>query len=156
MLPSQKNPAHSNFMKKQKIYMYIKWEEILIKICVNAGLLFVCRYTSESSVSLNRSPGQPSSYRSDEELMAVLDNLRGGTVDGWGPSAHLRSDCSFLSVVTGFCIFSYLPSIRVSGDPLSKLPVPHKLAILATMDEVSLPNVTPPRKSLNFIFWAKL
>uniref|UniRef100_A0A7N8XHG3 SZT2 subunit of KICSTOR complex n=1 Tax=Mastacembelus armatus TaxID=205130 RepID=A0A7N8XHG3_9TELE len=29
------------------------------------------RYTSESSVSLNRSPGQPSSYRSDEELMAI-------------------------------------------------------------------------------------
>uniref|UniRef100_A0A672N7A4 SZT2 subunit of KICSTOR complex n=1 Tax=Sinocyclocheilus grahami TaxID=75366 RepID=A0A672N7A4_SINGR len=35
------------------------------------------RYTSESSVSLNRSPGQPSSYRSDEELMANLDGLRG-------------------------------------------------------------------------------
>ncbi|XP_054872770.1 KICSTOR complex protein SZT2 isoform X6 [Amphiprion ocellaris] len=64
------------------------------------------RYTSESSVSLNRSPGQPSSYRSDEELMAVLDSLRGGGVDG------------------------------VSGDPLSKLPLPHKLAILATMDEI--------------------
>src|SRR4029434_3921216 len=27
---------------------------------------------------------------------------------------------------------------RVSGDPLSKLPVPHKLAVLATMDEVSV------------------
>ncbi|XP_029004504.1 KICSTOR complex protein SZT2 isoform X3 [Betta splendens] len=64
------------------------------------------RYTSESSVSLNRSPGQPSSYRSDEELMAVLDSLRGPGVDG------------------------------VSGDPLSKLPLPHKLAILATMDEI--------------------
>uniref|UniRef100_A0A673XBR0 SZT2 subunit of KICSTOR complex n=1 Tax=Salmo trutta TaxID=8032 RepID=A0A673XBR0_SALTR len=35
------------------------------------------RYTSESSVSLNRSPGQPSSYRSDEELMGNLDSLRG-------------------------------------------------------------------------------
>uniref|UniRef100_A0A3B3D587 SZT2 subunit of KICSTOR complex n=1 Tax=Oryzias melastigma TaxID=30732 RepID=A0A3B3D587_ORYME len=34
-------------------------------------------YTSESSVSLNRSPAQPSSYRSDEELMAALDGLRG-------------------------------------------------------------------------------
>ncbi|XP_035504823.1 KICSTOR complex protein SZT2 isoform X3 [Scophthalmus maximus] len=64
------------------------------------------RYTSESSVSLNRSPGQPSSYRSDEELMTVLDSLRGAGFDG------------------------------VSGDPLSKLPVPHKLAILATMDEI--------------------
>ncbi|XP_070764616.1 KICSTOR complex protein SZT2 [Enoplosus armatus] len=64
------------------------------------------RYTSESSVSLNRSPGQPSSYRSDEEMMAVLDSLRGADVDG------------------------------VSGDPLSKLPLPHKLAILATMDEI--------------------
>ncbi|KAM6921196.1 KICSTOR complex protein SZT2 [Xenentodon cancila] len=64
------------------------------------------RYTSESSVSLNRSPGQPSSYRSDEELMAVLDSLRGAGVDG------------------------------VSGDPLSKLPPPHKLAVLTTMDEI--------------------
>ncbi|XP_072246292.1 KICSTOR complex protein SZT2 isoform X3 [Leuresthes tenuis] len=64
------------------------------------------RYTSESSVSLNRSPGQPSSYRSDEELMAVLDSLRGAGVDG------------------------------VSGDSLSKLPPPHKLAIVAIMDEI--------------------
>ncbi|XP_061593384.1 KICSTOR complex protein SZT2 isoform X2 [Cololabis saira] len=64
------------------------------------------RYTSESSVSLNRSPGQPSSYRSDEELMAVLDSLRGAGVDG------------------------------VSGDTLSKLPPPHKLAVLTTMDEI--------------------
>uniref|UniRef100_A0A671X8H5 SZT2 subunit of KICSTOR complex n=1 Tax=Sparus aurata TaxID=8175 RepID=A0A671X8H5_SPAAU len=38
------------------------------------------RYTSESSVSLNRSPGQPSSYRSDEELIAVLDSLRGASI----------------------------------------------------------------------------
>lgn len=64
------------------------------------------RYTSESSVSLNRSPGQPSSYRSDEELMAVLESLRGGGMDG------------------------------VSGDSLSKLPVTHRLAVLATMDEI--------------------
>ncbi|XP_029355137.1 KICSTOR complex protein SZT2 isoform X2 [Echeneis naucrates] len=64
------------------------------------------RYTSESSISLNRSPGQPSSYRSDEELMAVLDSLRGAGVDS------------------------------ISGDPLSKLPVPQKLAILATMDKI--------------------
>ncbi|KAL2090034.1 hypothetical protein ACEWY4_014722 [Coilia grayii] len=63
------------------------------------------RYTSESSVSLNRSPGQPSSYRSDEELMGALD-LRGVGMDG------------------------------VSGDPLSKLPIPHKMAVLATMDEI--------------------
>ncbi|XP_073726759.1 KICSTOR complex protein SZT2 [Misgurnus anguillicaudatus] len=64
------------------------------------------RYTSESSVSLNRSPGQPSSYRSDEELMGDLDGLRGVGVEG------------------------------MSGDPLSKLPVPHKMAVLATMDEI--------------------
>ncbi|XP_029606535.1 KICSTOR complex protein SZT2 isoform X2 [Salmo trutta] len=64
------------------------------------------RYTSESSVSLNRSPGQPSSYRSDEELMGNLDSLRGVGVDG------------------------------VGGDPLAKLPIPHKLAVLATMDEI--------------------
>ncbi|XP_040040747.2 SZT2 subunit of KICSTOR complex isoform X2 [Gasterosteus aculeatus] len=64
------------------------------------------RYTSESSMSLNRSPGQPSSYRSDDELMAVLDGLRGAGADG------------------------------VSTDPLSKLPLPHKLGILATMDEI--------------------
>ncbi|XP_034149809.1 KICSTOR complex protein SZT2 isoform X1 [Esox lucius] len=64
------------------------------------------RYTSESSVSLTRSPGQPSSYRSDEELMGNLDGLRGLGGDG------------------------------VGGDPLSMLPMPHKLAVLATMDEI--------------------
>ncbi|TRZ02061.1 hypothetical protein DNTS_016329 [Danionella cerebrum] len=65
------------------------------------------RYTSESSVSLNRSPGQPSSYRSDEELMGGhLDGLRGVTVES------------------------------ISGDPLSKLPVQHKMAVLATMEEI--------------------
>ncbi|XP_066518983.1 KICSTOR complex protein SZT2 [Hoplias malabaricus] len=64
------------------------------------------RYTSESSVSMNRSPGQPSSYRSDEELMENLDGLRGFGMDG------------------------------MTGDPLSKLPVPHKQAVLATMDEI--------------------
>ncbi|CAN9500871.1 unnamed protein product [Ophioblennius macclurei] len=64
------------------------------------------RYTSESSVSLNRSPGQPSSYRSDEELMSALDSSRGVSVDG------------------------------VSCDPFSKLLLPHKLAILGTMDEI--------------------
>ncbi|XP_047442743.1 KICSTOR complex protein SZT2 isoform X6 [Mugil cephalus] len=37
------------------------------------------RYTSESSVSLNRSPLQPSSYRSDEELM---DSMKEAGVDG--------------------------------------------------------------------------
>ncbi|XP_034169219.2 KICSTOR complex protein SZT2 isoform X4 [Pangasianodon hypophthalmus] len=64
------------------------------------------RYTSESSVSMNRSPGQPSSYRSDEELMENLDSLRGVGMDG------------------------------MTGDPLSKLPVPHKQAVLATMHEI--------------------
>ncbi|KAG7326342.1 hypothetical protein KOW79_009743 [Hemibagrus wyckioides] len=64
------------------------------------------RYTSESSVSMNRSPGQPSSYRSDEELMENLDSLRGVGMDG------------------------------MTGDPLSKLPVLHKQAVLATMDEI--------------------
>lgn len=44
--------------------------------------VFVSRYTSESSVSLNRSPGQPSSYRSDEELMGALDGPRGAGLDG--------------------------------------------------------------------------
>lgn len=44
-------------------------------------VLCACRYTSESSVSLNRSPGQPSSYRSDEELMGNLDGLRGVGVE---------------------------------------------------------------------------
>ncbi|XP_060723793.1 KICSTOR complex protein SZT2 isoform X5 [Tachysurus vachellii] len=64
------------------------------------------RYTSESSVSMNRSPGQPSSYRSDEELMENLDCLRGVGMDG------------------------------MTGDTLSKLPVAHKQAVLATMDEI--------------------
>ncbi|XP_056460489.1 KICSTOR complex protein SZT2 isoform X3 [Gadus chalcogrammus] len=64
------------------------------------------RYTSESSVSLNRSPGQPSSYRSDEEMMCGLDDLRGTNVNG------------------------------VTGDSLSKLPMQQKLALLATMEEI--------------------
>nr|XP_061790319.1 KICSTOR complex protein SZT2-like [Nerophis lumbriciformis] len=64
------------------------------------------RYASESSVSLNRSPAQPSSYRSDEELTAVLEGLKGADMD------------------------------VVCGEPLSKLLLPHKLAILATMDEI--------------------
>ncbi|KAM9384552.1 KICSTOR complex protein SZT2 isoform 2-T2 [Pholidichthys leucotaenia] len=64
------------------------------------------RYTSESNMSLTRSPGQPSSYRSDEDMMVVMDSLRGTGVDG------------------------------VSGNPLSKLPLPQKLSIESTMDEV--------------------
>lgn len=110
---------------------------------LQSDLLFVCRYTSESSVSLNRSPGQPSSYRSDEELMAVLDSLRGAGADGcvcstgqyWAGLSLINR----FSQSTGVSVFliSILSSIRVSGDPFSKLPVPHKLAILATMDEVS-------------------
>uniref|UniRef100_A0A3B3SQP0 SZT2 subunit of KICSTOR complex n=1 Tax=Paramormyrops kingsleyae TaxID=1676925 RepID=A0A3B3SQP0_9TELE len=40
------------------------------------------RYASESSVSLNRSPAQPSSYHSDEELMRTLDGLNGVGMDG--------------------------------------------------------------------------
>lgn len=97
------------------------------------GHLFVNRYTSESSMSLNRSPGQPSSYHSDEELLAVLDCLRGAGIDGWVCFFHplLRSDQMNLSVIQD------LSCLRVSGDPLSKLPVPHNLAILATVDEVS-------------------
>lgn len=59
-------------------------ETVLELSCVQeAGPEGVCvlrRYTSESSVSLNRSPGQPSSYRSDEELMTAYD--RGAVVDG--------------------------------------------------------------------------
>uniref|UniRef100_A0A8C9RR21 SZT2 subunit of KICSTOR complex n=1 Tax=Scleropages formosus TaxID=113540 RepID=A0A8C9RR21_SCLFO len=35
------------------------------------------RYASESSVSLNRSPAQPSSYRSDDELGGAIDGLCG-------------------------------------------------------------------------------
>ncbi|KAM6963146.1 KICSTOR complex protein SZT2 [Aplochiton taeniatus] len=65
------------------------------------------RYTSESSMSLNRSPGQPSSYRSDDELTGHMVGLRGVSAD------------------------------EVSGaDPLAKLPHPHRLAVLATMEEI--------------------
>ncbi|KAM8805626.1 KICSTOR complex protein SZT2 [Eudromia elegans] len=41
---------------------------------VNADILHN-RCTSESSVSFNRSPGQPSSFRSDEDIMHNLDRL---------------------------------------------------------------------------------
>ncbi|XP_066547973.1 SZT2 subunit of KICSTOR complex isoform X3 [Amia ocellicauda] len=77
-----------------------------LEIEVMASDIHHNRYTSESSASLNRSPGQPSSYRSDEELMGNLAGLHGAGEDG------------------------------LSGDPLSKLPVPHKQAVLATMDEI--------------------
>ncbi|XP_044298732.1 KICSTOR complex protein SZT2 isoform X1 [Varanus komodoensis] len=40
------------------------------------------RYTSESSVSFTRSPGRPSSFRSDEELMHTLDRLPSTVDDG--------------------------------------------------------------------------
>ncbi|KAJ7332849.1 hypothetical protein JRQ81_015029 [Phrynocephalus forsythii] len=40
------------------------------------------RYTSESSVSFTRSPGRPSSFRSDEELMHTLDRLPSTMDDG--------------------------------------------------------------------------
>ncbi|XP_051789206.1 KICSTOR complex protein SZT2 isoform X2 [Erpetoichthys calabaricus] len=65
------------------------------------------RYTSESSVSLNRSPAQPSSYLSDEELMQNMDRLPSEGEDR-----------------------------VIGGDPFSKLPIPHKQAVLATMDEI--------------------
>lgn len=48
------------------------------------------------------------------------------------------SDQMNLSIIKDLCMFLYLSCSRVSGDPLSKLPVPHNLAILATVDEVSL------------------
>ncbi|KAJ6659457.1 hypothetical protein lerEdw1_018691 [Lerista edwardsae] len=40
------------------------------------------RYTSESSVSFTRSPGRPSSFRSDDELMHTLDRLPSTVDDG--------------------------------------------------------------------------
>ncbi|XP_072918888.1 KICSTOR complex protein SZT2 isoform X4 [Hemitrygon akajei] len=67
------------------------------------------RYTSESSSSMNRSPGQPSSYRSDEELMQNIDRLASTTDE---------------RITEALC------------DPLSKLPPLHKQAVLATMDEI--------------------
>lgn len=55
----------------------------ILEVCFRSRfqkLRSLLRYTSESSVSLNRSPGQSSSYRSDEELMTAYD--RGAVVDG--------------------------------------------------------------------------
>ncbi|KAL7985176.1 hypothetical protein Chor_003746 [Crotalus horridus] len=43
------------------------------------------RYTSESSVSFTRSPGQPSSFRSDDELMHTLDRMPSSSTD-WHPA----------------------------------------------------------------------
>ncbi|KAG8132270.1 hypothetical protein E2320_010139 [Naja naja] len=43
------------------------------------------RYTSESSVSFTRSPGQPSSFRSDDELMHTLDRMPCSSTD-WHPA----------------------------------------------------------------------
>lgn len=50
-------------------------------VVIVGSVITVCRYTSESSVSLNRSPGNPSSFRSDDEFMTVLDGLREADVD---------------------------------------------------------------------------
>ncbi|ETE66408.1 Protein SZT2, partial [Ophiophagus hannah] len=43
------------------------------------------RYTSESSVSFTRSPGQPSSFRSDDELIHTLDRMPSSSTD-WHPA----------------------------------------------------------------------
>ncbi|XP_078074903.1 SZT2 subunit of KICSTOR complex isoform X3 [Mustelus asterias] len=67
------------------------------------------RYTSESSSSMNRSPGQPSSYRSDDEIMQNMDRLVSTTDE---------------RIAEALC------------DPLSKLPPLHKQAVLATMEEI--------------------
>ncbi|XP_041064757.1 KICSTOR complex protein SZT2 isoform X7 [Carcharodon carcharias] len=67
------------------------------------------RYTSESSSSMNRSPGQPSSYRSDDEIMQNMDRLASTTDE---------------RIAEALC------------DPLSKLPTLHKQAVLATMNEI--------------------
>lgn len=82
---------------------------------------------------------------------AVLLSLRRRADDGVGRSerfwwwrvglfsAHLLSRESDTPELCCWIwlVLSPTPN-RVSGDQLSKLPVPHKLAILATMDEVSL------------------
>ncbi|XP_067893001.1 KICSTOR complex protein SZT2-like [Heterodontus francisci] len=67
------------------------------------------RYTSESSSSMNRSPGQPSSYRSDDEIMQSMDRLVSTTDE---------------RIAETLC------------DPLSQLPTLHKQAVLATMNEI--------------------
>ncbi|XP_043941348.1 KICSTOR complex protein SZT2 isoform X2 [Protopterus annectens] len=64
------------------------------------------RYTSEGSVCLNRSQGQPSSYRSDDGILQNMDQL---------PS-------------TG--------DVSSAFDPLSRLPAVHKQAVEATMSEI--------------------
>ncbi|XP_064415802.1 KICSTOR complex protein SZT2 [Latimeria chalumnae] len=65
------------------------------------------RYTSESSISLTRSPGQPSSYRSDDGMMPNMDHLTSAADDGLS-----------------------------AADPLSKLPITHRQAVEATMSEI--------------------
>nr|XP_014351126.1 PREDICTED: protein SZT2 [Latimeria chalumnae] len=64
-------------------------------------------YTSESSISLTRSPGQPSSYRSDDGMMPNMDHLTSAADDGLS-----------------------------AADPLSKLPITHRQAVEATMSEI--------------------
>ncbi|KAJ0065561.1 hypothetical protein NL108_013451, partial [Boleophthalmus pectinirostris] len=78
------------------------------------------RYTSESSVSLNRSPGQPSSYRSDDELLVGLDALRAGSMDG---SVHVTyTACLRIRWLLEDEMVSALRSCRlISSDTLLKV-----------------------------------
>lgn len=67
-----------------------------------------------------------------------IDGSAGQSERSWG--WWVSSMCTMLVfLLTQKFLKQFLccPPIRVSGDPLSKLPLPHKLAVLATMDEVS-------------------
>uniref|UniRef100_A0AAR2L548 SZT2 subunit of KICSTOR complex n=1 Tax=Pygocentrus nattereri TaxID=42514 RepID=A0AAR2L548_PYGNA len=73
------------------------------------------RYASESSVSMNRSPGLPSSYRSDEELMENLDGLCGFGMDG---HSSVLNSSTLLKVSDHVCRSSGRPGCHHEVVPL--------------------------------------
>ncbi|PKU46462.1 protein szt2 [Limosa lapponica baueri] len=79
------------------------------------------RCTSESSVSFTRSPGQPSSFRSDEDIMHNLERL-----PSTGDERYGTADDDWLILL--------LLSLR--HPALSNLPGVHRQAIEATMNEI--------------------
>lgn len=92
------------------------------------------RNISESSVSFTRSPGRPSSFRSDEELGPTLDRLPSTAENGYliffiCPNVHLHKG--------GYCVEHIVLAPFSRQKAFSNLPGVHRQAVEAIMAEVS-------------------